>query len=82
MTDYKNLRIDKVKNLAFDDIKYNINYNHDIKVSLADDYMNIKAKYQRRIVRFRQMIQRPTCFVRGIWSVIELSFLKLEEERI
>jgi len=53
---YKNLRVDKEKKGVFDDIKYKINYNHDVKVSLENDYADIKEKYQRRIERFREMI--------------------------
>lgn len=80
--DYQNLRVDMGLPKCFDDTKYHINYNHEIKDSLENDYTEIKEKYQRRIERFRIMTQEPTCFVRGIRLVRELLELVGAEERI
>ncbi|BBF45330.1 hypothetical protein lbkm_4097 [Lachnospiraceae bacterium KM106-2] len=67
---------------VFDDIKYKINYNHDINESLEAEYMDMYQKYQRRITRFQEMVKDPTCFVRGCWSMEELSSLLGQEDRI
>lgn len=80
--DESNLIVDEENHRTFHDKKYKITYNHDIKVSLENDYAEIKEKYQRRIRRFRIMIQKPTCFVRVVPWVNELAFIEKEESRI
>ncbi len=79
--DYKNLAISHIDK-AFDDTKYKINYSHDVKTSLDEDYDLIREKYARRIDRFRKMIKSPTCFIRGCRSMEELTSLPGNEERI
>lgn len=80
--DYSNLSVDKDDNKVFHDKKYKIIYNHDIKVSLENDYAEIKEKYQRRIERFLIMLHNPTCFVRVVPWVNELEFIRKTESRI
>lgn len=80
--DYSNFSVDEENNRVFHDKKYKMTYNHDIKVSLENDYAEIKEKYQKRIERFRIMIQNPTCFVRVVPWVNELEFIRKTESRI
>lgn len=79
---YENLVICKDNQKTFDDIKHKINYNHDIKTNLQDDYNSIFEDYQKRIDKFRKMVKKPTCFIRICWQADELSFIKKNENRI
>lgn len=79
---YENLEISYKGDNIFDDIKYKINYNHDVVSTLAEDYTLIIEKYSRRIEVFRAMLKKPTCFVRGCWGMEELSAIVENEERI
>ena len=78
---YENLEV-SYREKTFDDTKYKINYNHDVKTSLEMDYEQIISKYHRRIEKFREMVKNPTCFVRGCWSMEELSSIIGNEDRI
>lgn len=80
---YDNLCVSEGGNkTVFDDIKYHITYNHDLKNSLVDEYDDIYAKYQRRISRLRDMEKEPICFVRKCGSMEELSFIFENEKNI
>lgn len=67
---------------VFYDLRYNITYYHDVKKSLKEEYTDIYKKYQRRIERFRAEIKNPTCFIRGVRTMEELSSIREYEERI
>lgn len=79
---YDNLKVEKDREWVFYDKKYKIQYPHEIKTSLDVDYKEITEKYKKRIQLFRGMIQKRTCFVRGIAHMSELSFLVEAEARI
>lgn len=80
---YENLKVsEEYGERAFDDLKYNINYCHDVKKSLKEEYNDIYKKYQRRIERFRAEIKKPTCFIRSVYSMEELTSIFENEERI
>lgn len=79
---YGNLQVSEENEKVFDDVKYKINYNHDVKKSLEEEYADIYQKYQQRIARFREEIKSPTCFVRGCWSTEELSWIHDHEDQI
>ena len=80
---YKNLKVsEEYGEKVFDDLKYKINYPHDVKKSLKEDYDGIYEKYQRRIERFRAEIRNPTCFIRGVKSIEELISIQENGERI
>lgn len=80
---YENLKVSEGSGeKVFDDLKYKINYNHDVKKSLIKEYNDIYVKYQRRIERFRAEIKKPTCFIRGVRTMEELTFIREYEERI
>ena len=55
--------------------KYCLTYPHDIRTSLANDYEEIKEKYQRRIRKFRNAIEKPTCFFRIVKDNVETSWI-------
>lgn len=49
---------------------------------MKEEYDDIYKKYQRRIERFRAERKKPTCFIRGVRTMKELSSIKEYEERI
>lgn len=80
---YENLKVSEGSGeKIFDDLKYKINYNHDVKESLKEEYNDIYEKYQRRIERFRTEIKNPTCFIHGVRTMEELTSIREYEERI
>lgn len=62
--------------MLFKDIKYNCIFNHDIKISLDDEYAGVYKKYMRRIERFRAKIHNPSCFVRAVRDENELRYIE------
>lgn len=80
---YENLKVsEECGEEVFDDLKYSIHYNHDVKKSLKEEYDDIYKKYQRIIERFRREIKNPTCFIRCVRSGEELTSICENEERI
>lgn len=49
---------------------------------MKEEYDDIYKKYQRRIERFRAERKKPTCFIRSVRTMKELSSIKEYEERI
>lgn len=80
---YENLKVlEECGERVFGDLKYNIQYYHDVKESLKEEYNDIYKKYQRRIERFRAEIKKSTCFIRCVCSMEELASIFENEERI
>jgi len=59
------------------DIENTIHFYHDFssKISLKDQFKNVKNKYGRRINRFFKDIKKPTLFVRYITNKKEFEFI-------
>lgn len=74
----ENLQEVTENNLEFKDIKYGFHYNHEIKQNstLQHSYFNIREKYKKRIVKFEDMVQTPTCFIRAIRNSEELQYIR------
>ncbi len=66
----------------FQDIKYGFYYNHDVKENFEKEYEEIRAKYLRRIARFRKAIRQPTCFFRAVRSADEIDYINHNRDTI
>lgn len=80
---YENLKaVNEQEERVFDDVKFKINYSHDVKKTFKEEYDDIYEKYHRRIEKFRTAIQNPACFIRSVMSVEEITSIRENEERI
>lgn len=55
---------------------------HDIKNSFEEDYDFIYEKYMRRINYFKEQIIQKTCFIRVIYNVDELKYIRANQQFI
>lgn len=60
---------------VFEDIKYNLYFNHDVKSDFDVEYPDIYEKYLRRINRFIEAEQNPSCFLRAVKDENELQYI-------
>lgn len=78
----KNLRKVTDNPFTFEDIKYNLRFNHDIKADFDQEYPDIYEKYLRRINRFRSAVQNPSCFLRALKDEDELQYITDNQDDI
>ena len=71
----ENLRIDAADKKIFHDIKYGIDYLHDIEEDFDEEYEEIHEKYIRRVNVFREMIMHPTIFFRCVKDNEEVEYI-------
>lgn len=72
----ENLRLDEHDSKVFIDEKYGFRYNHDVKQDFETEYDGIYKKYMRRVEKFKEEIQYPTCFVRAVSSKEEIDYIE------
>lgn len=78
----ENLHTRKESPLEFEDVRYQIYFNHEQGRCLKDEYLHIFEKYQRRIRRFKEMIKKRCCFIRAIRHVEEANYIIDNSENI
>lgn len=60
----------------FHDIKWKIDFIHDGSISKAEEYKKICVKYERRIERFREVLQNGSvCFIRAVRDQMEIQWI-------
>lgn len=70
------------KNKEFQDIKYDMYYNHDIYEDFEKEYEDVYKKYLRRISKFREISNKRICFIRAIRNQDELNYIHQNESYI
>ena len=70
----KHIKISERPNEFYDE-KYDCYFANDVIYDFSEEWEEIYEKYQRRIKKFSQMIQYPTCFVRCIRDEHEKQYI-------
>lgn len=78
----ENLSIVEENHKHFKDNKHDFLYLHDVKNCFYTEIDDIKEKYNRRILKFQELIIEPTCFIRRIRNCDEIEYIKKNEDFI
>lgn len=71
----ENIKIDANNPYIFYDSITGMTFYHDLNNNLDDEFDNIKIKYQRRIDKFKEVLNKGACLVRFVFDQNELDWI-------
>ena len=77
----ENLKIVANNPHIFYDVTTGMMFNHDLNNNLDDEFDNIKIKYQRRIDKFKEALNKGACLVRFVFDKNELDWIVANNDR-
>ena len=77
----ENLKIVANNPHIFYDVTTGMTFNHDLNNNLDDEFDNIKIKYQRRIDKFKEALNKGACLVRFVFDQNEIDWIVANNDR-